>query len=104
MATGLGMRDPHVLAALKEKRARLAGDLVMAQMRIIALKADLAHVDGVLKIFRSDVDPKSIEKKPGRIKEGCSEPHGTRNITRDGRGNELSGTGRARLTASREAA
>ena len=66
------MRDPHVLAALKEKRARLAGDLVMAQMRVIAIKADLVHVDGALKIFRSDVDPKTIEPKitPGKSPAG----------------------------------
>ncbi len=72
------MRDPHVLAGLKEKRARLSGELVMAQMRVIALKADLAHIDGTLKIFYSDVDPKEIPpkitigKNPAGLKKGVA--------------------------------
>lgn len=74
------MRDPHVLAALKEKRARLAGELVMAQMRVIALKTDLAHVDGALKVFHSDIDPKEIQPKvtTGKNPAGLRKGLGTR--------------------------
>lgn len=57
------MAEAHVLSALKEKRARLAGELHAAQLRVIALRADLGSVDNCLKIFDMDFDPNTIQPK-----------------------------------------
>jgi hypothetical protein len=56
-------RDPHVISALKEKRARLAGELQAAKLRVTALQIELGSVDNCLKIFRSDIDPATIPAK-----------------------------------------
>lgn len=57
------MAETHVLSALKEKRARLAGELKAAQLRVCALRVDLGAVDQCLAIFGSDVQPDAIEPK-----------------------------------------
>ncbi len=73
-------RDPHVLSALKEKRARLAGELQEAQLRVVALKADLESVDACLRIFHSDVPPEAIPAKVtfGKSPSGLPKGAGTR--------------------------
>jgi len=60
------MAESHVLSALKEKRARLAGELQAAQLRVIALKVDLGSVDNCLKIFDRNIDPEAIPAKTTR--------------------------------------
>lgn len=68
------MGEPHVLSALKEKRAELAGELIATENLVTKLKADLVGIDRAIKVF----DPKS---RPHMIKpvmrRGASEfPHG----------------------------
>ncbi len=70
------MAETHVLSALKEKRARLAGELAKVSMRVIALKADLSSVDRCLKIFNSDVDATVIEPKESRPRDPAWLPKG----------------------------
>jgi hypothetical protein len=60
------MAESHVLSALKEKRARLAGELHAAQLRVIALKVDLGSVDNCLKIFDQNIEPWTIPAKSTR--------------------------------------
>ena len=74
------MAESHVLSALKEKRARLAGELKAAQWRVIALRIDLGSVDECLRIFASDVDPKAIVPKVtfGKSPAGLPKGAGTR--------------------------
>jgi hypothetical protein len=57
------MAEAHVIAALKEKRARVAGELIAARLKAFALKVDLDHIDAALRIFGSDIDPATIEPK-----------------------------------------
>jgi hypothetical protein len=57
------MAEAHVLTALKEKRARLAGELKAAQLRVMALRSDLGSVDNCLRIFDANLDPDDIEPK-----------------------------------------
>lgn len=57
------MIEPAVLTALKDKRARLAFDLKEAELRVVALRTDLASVDRCLQIFGADIDPKTIKPK-----------------------------------------
>ncbi len=73
-------RDPHVLAALKEKRARLAGELKAAQLRVCALRVDLGAVDQCLRIFGLEVDPETIDARVtfGKSPAGLPKGAGTR--------------------------
>lgn len=74
------MADSHVLAELKEKRARLAAELKSAQLRVCALRVDLGTVDQCLRIFGSDIDPETIEPKVtfGKSPAGLPKGAGTR--------------------------
>ena len=70
------MAEAHVVHALKDKRARIAGELDKAKLRVMRLQADLAHVDGCLKLFKPDCDPKSISAKPTFGKNPAGLPKG----------------------------
>ncbi len=74
------MAETHVLSALIEKRARLAGELRAAQFKVMALKVDLGCVDQCLSIFRSEIDPASIPAKVtfGKSPAGLPKGAGTR--------------------------
>ena len=74
------MAESHVLSALKEKRARLAGELKTAQLRVCALRVDLGAVDQCLAIFGSDALPDAIEPKAtnGKSPAGLPKGAGTR--------------------------
>jgi hypothetical protein len=72
------MAETHVLSALKEKRARLAGELQATQWRVIALRVDLASVDDCLRIFRANIDPNTITPKVTIAKSNLPKGAGTR--------------------------
>jgi hypothetical protein len=74
------MAEIHVVSALKEKRARLAGELQAAQWRVIALRTDLASVDDCLRLFAREIDPKAIPPKVtfGKNPAGLPKGAGTR--------------------------
>ena len=74
------MIEPAILTALKDKRGRLAYDLKEAELRVIALRADLSSVDACLRIFGSDIDPKTIKVKAtfGKTPAGLPKGAGTR--------------------------
>jgi hypothetical protein len=55
--------ETPVLSALKEKRARLAGELKTAKLRVMALQVELGSVDNCLRIFRCEIDPATIPAK-----------------------------------------
>src|SRR4029079_19733614 len=54
------MAEPHVVAALKDKRAELSGNIADLEKRIGQHRADLLHVDGVLRLFAPEFDPATI--------------------------------------------
>jgi hypothetical protein len=70
--------ETHVVAALKEKRARLPGELEACKLRVTALTVELGSVDNCLRIFRSDVDPKSIAPKVTLAKSALPKGAGAR--------------------------
>jgi hypothetical protein len=72
------MAESHVVSALKEKRARLAGELVTLKLRVTALTVELGSVDNCLRIFRSDVDPETIAPKVSFAKSALPKGAGTR--------------------------
>jgi hypothetical protein len=72
------MADPHVISALKVKRADLSGELIAAERRILQLRADISSLDGAIRIFDPIAEPHTIRpilrrKKPTLIPRGqCS--------------------------------
>lgn len=58
------MADPHVISALRSKRAELSGELIAAEKRIVQLRADIANLDGAIRVF----DPAAA---PDKIRPSC---------------------------------
>jgi hypothetical protein len=54
------MAEPHVVAALKDKRAELSGSIADLEKRIGQHRADLLHVDAVLRLFAPEFEPTTI--------------------------------------------
>jgi hypothetical protein len=57
------MADTHIISALREKRAVVAGLVEKLERRLEQHRADLAHIDGVLRLFRPDQNPDEIKPK-----------------------------------------
>ena len=53
----------HVVSGLVAKRAELAGVIDQLQRQLDQYRADLTHIDGVLRILASDLDPETIRPK-----------------------------------------
>jgi hypothetical protein len=72
------MADPHVISALRAKRAELSGELIAAEKRTVQLRADIASLDGTIRVFDPTAAPDKIRpvlrrKKPALIPRGqCS--------------------------------
>jgi hypothetical protein len=57
------MADPHVISALREKRALVAGVIEKLERKLEQHRADLTHIDGVLRLFQPEHDPASIKPR-----------------------------------------
>jgi hypothetical protein len=57
------MADLHVISALREKRALVAGLIEKLERKLEQHRADLTHIDGVLRLFQPDRDPGDIKPK-----------------------------------------
>src|SRR5438105_13897049 len=57
------MADPHVISALREKRALVAGLIEKLERKLEQHRTDLTHIDGVLRLFQPDRDPEAIQPK-----------------------------------------
>jgi hypothetical protein len=72
------MADPHVISALREKRAELSGELIAAEKRILQLRDDISSLDRAIRVFDPTGEPHTIRpilrrKKPTLIPRGqCS--------------------------------
>ena len=58
----IASRD-HVVAGLIEKRRELAGVIDRLQRELDQHRADLMHIDGVLRVLATDLDPETIRPK-----------------------------------------
>jgi hypothetical protein len=45
------MADPHVISALRAKRAELSGELIAAEKRILQLREDISSLDRTMRVF-----------------------------------------------------
>ena len=68
------MAEPHVVAALKDKRAELSGNIADLEKRIGQHRADLLHVDAVLRLFAPDFELAAIPPKTVRQPSGWFRP------------------------------
>src|ERR1700730_14470809 len=72
------MADPHVISALRNKRAELSGELIAAEKRILQLRDDIGSLDRTIRVFDPTAEPHTIRpilrrKKPTLIPRGqCS--------------------------------
>ena len=72
------MADPHVISALRKKRAELSGELIAAEKRILQLRDDITSLDRTIRVFDPTAEPHTIRpilrrKKPTIIPRGqCS--------------------------------
>jgi hypothetical protein len=57
------MTDPHIISALREKRALVSGLIEKLERKLEQHRADLTHIDGVLRLFQPDRDPGEIKPK-----------------------------------------
>ena len=60
------MADPHVISALRAKRAEVAGLIDSLERLLAQHRADLMHLDGVLRLYRPDRDPEAIRPRQVR--------------------------------------
>ncbi len=55
--------NKYALAALKERRASIDGEIQACELRLRGLNEALCHLDATLALFDPDYDPKSIRTK-----------------------------------------
>lgn len=60
------MAEPHVVAALRDKRAELAGIIADLEKRINGHRAGLVHLDATLRMFAPDTETAEIRPKAVR--------------------------------------
>jgi hypothetical protein len=60
------MAQLHVIGALSNKRAELAGIVRQLEQQLIRQRTNLAHLDATMRLFDPDIQPKQIRpKQPG---------------------------------------
>jgi hypothetical protein len=52
--------NEHAVSRLISKRAELAGMIVHLEQELDQCRADLTHIDGALRVLRTDLDPEAI--------------------------------------------
>jgi hypothetical protein len=61
------MVEPHVIGALRNKRAELAGTLRQLEQQLAGHRANLAHLDATMLLFDPKIRPKDI--RPRRVQQ-----------------------------------
>ena len=60
------MAELHVMHALRNKRAELAGTLIQLEQQLVRQRADLTHLDATMRLFDPDIQPNEIHPKQRR--------------------------------------
>ena len=60
------MAELHVMHALRNKRAELAGTLIQLEQQLVRQRADLTHLDATMRLFDPDIQPREIPSKQRR--------------------------------------
>ncbi|HKM64533.1 MAG TPA: hypothetical protein VJY39_18775, partial [Acidisphaera sp.] len=73
----MAMAESHVVSALANKRAEMAGLIARAQQQIGQFRADhLAHLDATMRLFAPAMEPETIPPKRIRQTDLRFEPGG----------------------------
>ena len=62
------MAETHVIGALRNKRAELAGALRQLEQQLVQQPANLSHLDAAMRLFDPDIRPKDIRPKQPRAR------------------------------------
>ena len=68
------MAEPHVIGALRNKRAELAGTLRQIEQQLVQQRADLAHLDATMRLFDPTIRPKDIRPRQPRERNAWFRP------------------------------
>ena len=62
------MAEPHVINALSNKRAELAGIVSQLERQLAQQQANLAHLDATMRLFDANIGPDKIRPKQRRAR------------------------------------
>ena len=65
------MAETHVVSALVDKRAEIAGQITRFEQQLGQFRADLTHVDATIRLFAPDLEPGTIPAKVIRRSDGA---------------------------------
>ena len=68
------MPESHVVSALVDKRAELAGQIVRIEQQLGQFRADLIHIDATIRLFAPTLEPETIKAKVIRRRNDWFEP------------------------------
>ncbi len=57
------MAEPHVVTALRAKRAEISGHVRDLERKLARHRANLANIDATIRLFAPDLNPDSIPPK-----------------------------------------
>ena len=63
------MGEPHVVSALRDKRAELAGLAKHHEEQALGFRREMVHVDAVLRLYAPELEPDSIPTR--RFRQRC---------------------------------
>lgn len=72
------MGEPHVISALRGKRAEISGEILKLEKELGQRRADLLHLDATLRLFAPDLAPQSIRPKKSQGRKSSWFGHGER--------------------------
>jgi hypothetical protein len=62
------MVERHVMSALRNKRAEMAGTVVQLEQQLVRQRADLSHLDATMRLFDPDIRPNEIRPRQRRAR------------------------------------
>ena len=68
------MTELHVIGALRNKRAELAGTLRQLEQQLVQQRANLAHLDATMRLFDPGIRPKDIRPRQQRVRNAWFRP------------------------------
>jgi hypothetical protein len=77
------MAGSHVVSALVDKRAEIAGRIRQMEQQLGQFRADLTHVDAMIRLFAPELEPRTIRAKAIRRSDGWFELGEVRRLVLD---------------------
>ena len=68
------MAERHVIGALRNKRAELAGTPRQLEQQLMQQRANLAHLDAAMRLFDPNIRPRDIRPRQPRARNAWFRP------------------------------